>query len=585
MKNSLSSLQSNKLDIIIVCTVDGNVYGITKNTGKIQWVKRFESGPNIVITRDINGFNNGQDSVLDSSIVVNSKGPVVNTRVFVPEPITGDLYYLNTLNSLVKLDYSIKQLVNSPTPIHDDENLYTGFKKTSVYLINPNTGQVLRKYGEFGPIDCDLQELGAVYISVVEYNLEIWDKKSGGIVSRIKFKEYGPVMNSGFEKVGSASSELDSRLISETRFSAAVVGAFDVAKQQDGVLSIVKYQLNNINMNQNMNNRFVDSIQGSLYLLPAKSESTRDYSCTETSVGYPECLVGNYDVTFGNLPVLYSGNNSYVGNYSVVVILGIFGAWIIGLEIIRVFKTKYYKLISVDSLNDFEFNSSLGLESFNSTATILEPNVVEPSTSTTTLKSITVTENVLGYGSHGTVVLKGTFQGRQVAVKRMLAEFYSVADHEVKMLLESDEHPNVVRYYYKESCQGFTYMALELCAGTIHDYVFKKDIVEVHLLSKNTTLADIFWQICSGLQHLHGLNIVHRDIKPQNILISCGSGGGKMPRILISDFGLGKRLVEGQSSFHHTVASGGGPAGTIGWRAPECLVLDEISKQDGQEWL
>lgn len=51
---------------------------------------------------------------------------------------------------------------------------------------------------------------------------------------------------------------------------------------------------------------------------------------------------------------------------------------------------------------------------------------------------------VLGYGSHGTVVLKGTFQGRAVAVKRLLKEYVTIASHEVKLLQESDDHANVM---------------------------------------------------------------------------------------------------------------------------------------------
>jgi len=63
------------------------------------------------------------------------------------------------------------------------------------------------------------------------------------------------------------------------------------------------------------------------------------------------------------------------------------------------------------------------------------------------LKSITVTDSVLGYGSHGTVVYKGQYDGRSVAVKRLLIDFYDVAFHEVRLLQESDDHPNVVRYF------------------------------------------------------------------------------------------------------------------------------------------
>lgn len=62
---------------------------------------------------------------------------------------------------------------------------------------------------------------------------------------------------------------------------------------------------------------------------------------------------------------------------------------------------------------------------------------------------ISSNDTSVGYGSHGTVVYKGEFDGRAVAVKRLLIDFYDVAYHEVKLLQESDDHPNVVRYFYK----------------------------------------------------------------------------------------------------------------------------------------
>ena len=52
---------------------------------------------------------------------------------------------------------------------------------------------------------------------------------------------------------------------------------------------------------------------------------------------------------------------------------------------------------------------------------------------------------ILGHGGHGTMVFKGSFGGRDVAVKRMLKEFYDVASHEVSLLQQHDDHPNVIR--------------------------------------------------------------------------------------------------------------------------------------------
>lgn len=56
-----------------------------------------------------------------------------------------------------------------------------------------------------------------------------------------------------------------------------------------------------------------------------------------------------------------------------------------------------------------------------------------------------ISSDVIGFGSHGTVVLKGTWGGRPVAVKRLLSDFVRLASQEVKLLQASDDHPNVIR--------------------------------------------------------------------------------------------------------------------------------------------
>jgi serine/threonine-protein kinase/endoribonuclease IRE1 len=94
-------------------------------------------------------------------------------------------------------------------------------------------------------------------------------------------------------------------------------------------------------------------------------------------------------------------------------------------------------------------------------------------------------------------------------------------------------------------------------------------------------------QIASGLRHLHALKLVHRDIKPQNILVSAGPGRGARGvssnacpvifsnysslvtargsmggyRMLISDFGLCKKLDMDQTSFLPTAQGAMGASG------------------------
>ncbi|KAF8873807.1 hypothetical protein CPB84DRAFT_1817965 [Gymnopilus junonius] len=213
-----------------------------------------------------------------------------------------------------------------------------------------------------------------------------------------------------------------------------------------------------------------------------------------------------------------------------------------------------------------------------------KPPVIQP-------PSLIVSDTILGFGSHGTVVFQGSLQGRAVAVKRLLQDFVTLAAREVSILQESDDHPNVIRYYYQESHGNFLYIALELCPASLADIIENPDREQWRDIAINFDPKKALKQITSGLRHLHALKLVHRDIKPQNILVSSAKSGGGFGagsrggayRMLISDFGLCKKLDVDQTSFLPT-AHGAMGAGTVGWRAPEILggkvKLDEPSPGD-----
>ncbi|XP_050670962.1 serine/threonine-protein kinase/endoribonuclease IRE1 [Leptidea sinapis] len=171
------------------------------------------------------------------------------------------------------------------------------------------------------------------------------------------------------------------------------------------------------------------------------------------------------------------------------------------------------------------------------------------------------TNEILGKGCEGTFVYRGTFDKRAVAVKRLLPECFTFADREVALLRESDAHAHVVRYYCTERDKQFRYIALELCSATLQDYVEKKLTFECKI-----DAVEVLRQATLGLSHLHAMDIVHRDVKPHNVLLSMPSGSGEV-RAMISDFGLSKKLNIGRVSFSRR----SGVTGTDGWIAPEMI--------------
>ncbi|SGZ47163.1 CIC11C00000005699 [Sungouiella intermedia] len=218
----------------------------------------------------------------------------------------------------------------------------------------------------------------------------------------------------------------------------------------------------------------------------------------------------------------------------------------------------------------------------------LVKNMIRPSTQLKKLQidnNLVISDKILGYGSHGTVVYEGSFENRPVAVKRMLLDFYDIANHEVRLLQESDDHPNVVRYFCSQSSESekFLYIALELCVCSLEDIIEKLRSYPKTLRIDISTYNEVLLQLASGLNYLHSLKIVHRDLKPQNILVGEVTHRNlKLKttlttiRLLISDFGLCKKLDADQSSFRATTQHAA--SGTSGWRAPELLLHHDLSE-------
>lgn len=84
---------------------------------------------------------------------------------------------------------------------------------------------------------------------------------------------------------------------------------------------------------------------------------------------------------------------------------------------------------------------------------------------------LVVSNNEIAKGSNGTIVLEGVYEGRPVAVKRLVRAYNDVALKEIQNLIVSDRHPNIVRWFGVEQDQDFVYLALERCTCSLDDLV------------------------------------------------------------------------------------------------------------------
>lgn len=146
---------------------------------------------------------------------------------------------------------------------------------------------------------------------------------------------------------------------------------------------------------------------------------------------------------------------------------------------------------------------------------------------------------------------------RNVAVKVLKSEY--VEDEKFLKKFETEaqavarlSHPNIVNIYDVGIEDGINYIVMELAEGiTLKEYIRKKG----YLSPKET--VEISTQIASAISHAHKNHIIHRDIKPQNILVS------DTGIIKVTDFGIAKAISS------NTVTSTATAMGSVHYISPE----------------
>jgi WD40 repeat protein len=168
---------------------------------------------------------------------------------------------------------------------------------------------------------------------------------------------------------------------------------------------------------------------------------------------------------------------------------------------------------------------------------------------------------VAGEGAMGTV-WKATQLGtrRTVALKLMRAHVFASERARLRFEREVEitarlEHPNIARIYDSGVHEGVFYYAMEFIEGVPLDaYIKQKQLDPRQILG-------LFKTVCEAVEHAHLRGVIHRDLKPGNIIVDAEG----RPRVL--DFGLAKALQEQTRS--HEVSLDGDVSGTPAFMSPE----------------
>lgn len=174
----------------------------------------------------------------------------------------------------------------------------------------------------------------------------------------------------------------------------------------------------------------------------------------------------------------------------------------------------------------------------------------------------------LGSGTYGSV-FHGKWRGSDVAIKRIKASCFSGRPSDRERLitdfwrealtLSSLHHPNVVSFYgvVRDGPDGSLATVTEFMVnGSLKQFLQKKD----RTIDRRKRLI-IAMDTAFGMEYLHGKNIVHFDLKCENLLVNMRDP--HRPVCKIGDLGLSKVK-------QHTLVSGG-VRGTLPWMAPELL--------------
>lgn len=616
---SLKSFSQYEDSTELVALLNGTIYFKDKISGKMLW--SFSSGGPTYSSYQAPAKHDSDKE----------KGPGGLTGFFLDYGDDWQLYAHYKYSGGMKLPMNIEDFIKITPHMSEDGAVMLGSKKTTVFVVEAKTGRLIRTFkspdspsslqsfeGGSGLHDDlnnnkDLQKSGSsntaqvIYILRTDYALQTFGPNSDKVSWSTKVATIGAtflckdvenpseVFNLSFELDSDTPLSCQSRRIVVQRQDKSQYSSGDIHGEDKLPLSAPNLMLTT---HPGVEKSFDD--HHARMLLAAPIEHAKEMLALPS-----DSAAGEVHYRFGML-LMWSRTRSFI--LFVGILLLCFVLYLskesftlkgqlsgTGLKTSSSKKKKAKKSGKNNASVENGNGIALG-EGVNKTLSDLN-KLVDGGANGRRIGKLFVSNTEIAKGSNGTVVLEGVYEGRLVAVKRLVQTHHDVACKEIQNLIASDRHPNIVRWYGVEYDKDFVYLSLERCTCSLDDLiqiysdsslnpVYGKDqtsraAIEYKLrldsvkgvmqdlnLWKSTghpspLLLTLMRDMVSGLVHLHELGIIHRDLKPQNVLIIkerslCAK---------LSDMGISKRLIGDMSSLDHHATG----CGSSGWQAPEQL--------------
>ena len=180
----------------------------------------------------------------------------------------------------------------------------------------------------------------------------------------------------------------------------------------------------------------------------------------------------------------------------------------------------------------------------------------------------------LGTGGMGNVYLaEDTQLGRKVALKFLSGKLADNPWAKRQFVKEAQavamlDHPNICPVYGFDEADGYSFIIMQFVDGERLDQLIERKKPELH------EIASLAVQIASALAEAHVHSIIHRDIKPPNIMVTAGG------QVKVLDFGLAKLIQQQGLQSADDLSSNslqlGFIPGTVGFMSPEQLRGEQL---------